>query len=151
MRDILRLLEKKETLTSGVNGPDSSPHPVRSGISDQELEYLNKLYSRTVPTKPGGAVEGYCFVWTGAKSEDGYAAHRVPKGLSGSGLVHRFIWQIAVGPPPDDPVWQWKNRATDLTLHHKCGVRSCVNLWHLCLLPLGINREIGNPEDIYRR
>jgi hypothetical protein len=151
MLDKLQLLEEKSSLTFDVNAAGVFPHPVRDGISDEEFAYINKLYAKTLPLHPVIGTEGHCFTWTAATNKDGYAIHRVPKGMSGSSLVHRFLWQTVIGPAPDDPMWRWQTKQSDVTIHHKCGRRGCINLWHLCLLPLGINREIGNPEDLYRR
>ena len=149
MLDKLKLLEEKASLTFDVNAPEVFPHPIRPDISDEEFAYINKLYSKTIPKMSGMATEGLCLMWTAATNTDGYGVHRVPKNMSGSSLVHRFLWQTAIGPGPEDLIWKWETKQSDVTIHHKCGNRGCINLWHLCLLPLGINREIGDPKKLY--
>ena len=136
------------TLTFPANGQLFFEHPVRYDIEDEVLTYLNKLYSRTIPAPPE-ILETGCYLWCGALTEDGYAVHRVPKGMTGSSLVHRFVYQQAVGPPPDHEMWEFKNRRDDITLHHSCGNRNCINLLHLCLLPMWLNRDLGDPKALY--
>lgn len=62
-------------------------------------------------------VEGGCWVWTGAMSEQGYgitwAGHRTIK-------AHRYVYEFAVGPVPEG-----------MDLDHLCRCRACVNPAHL--------------------
>lgn len=112
------------------------------GINAAELDAVKSLIERTVPAicVHPDFYHDPCFVWTGAKDEDGYGRHRVPAGMGGSALVHRFIYEKLVGEIPDG-----------LTVDHACGVRGCCNLRHLRLLPLDLNRELGDHRKIYSR
>lgn len=53
-----------------------------------------------------------CWVWTGARTRDGY-------GKAGDGVAHRRIW-VRLGYPLDYS-----------DLHHRCGTRLCVRPSHL--------------------
>lgn len=59
-----------------------------------------------------------CQLWTGSLRKDGYG--RI--GHKGT-YAHRHIWEEVNGPIPDG-----------FDLHHKCGIKRCVNLEHLELL-----------------
>jgi hypothetical protein len=72
-----------------------------------------------------------------------------PAGMTGSRLVHRFVYQHAIGPEPDDPMWHFTGAGDDLTIHHECGNRACINLLHLQILPLKFNRELGDSKALY--
>jgi hypothetical protein len=58
-----------------------------------------------------------CRLWTAAKSETGYG---VVRWEDKQYRAHRLAWETAYGPIPKGSV-----------IHHKCGVRHCVNLAHL--------------------
>jgi hypothetical protein len=145
------LLEERRTLINEAKGTSFFQHPVRWDISGEELTYLNKLFKNTVPTPPGHLWAGGCYLWCGSHDRDGYARHSPPAGMTGSRLVHRFVYQHAIGPEPDDPMWHFTGAGDDLTIHHECGNRACINLLHLQILPLKFNRELGNPADLYKR
>ena len=145
------LLEERRTLINEASGSLFFQHPVRWDISGEELTYLNKLFRNTVPTPPGHLWTGGCYLWCGSLDRDGYARHSPPAGMGGSRLVHRFVYQHAIGPPPDDPMWAFTGKGDDITIHHGCGNRACINLLHLQILPLKLNRELGNPADLYKR
>lgn len=54
-----------------------------------------------------------CVLWTGVVNANGY-------GRRGPVLAHRFIYEQQVGPIQPGHL-----------LHHRCGVRACVNVEHL--------------------
>jgi hypothetical protein len=58
-----------------------------------------------------------CRLWTAAKSETGYG---VVRWENKQYRAHRLAWEAAYGPIPAGSV-----------IHHRCGVRLCVNLAHL--------------------
>ena len=89
-----------------------------------------------VPVPSAIYPEDMCLVWVRALDDDGYARHRIPKDLSGSALVHRFIYQNFVEDPQD------------LTIDHGCGVKNCINLRHLRLLPHDINMDLGDHRKL---
>ena len=143
------LLEERRTLINEASGSLFFQHPVRWDISGEELTYLNKLFRNTVPTPPDLLYLGGCYLWCGSLDRDGYARHSPPAGMGGSRLVHRFVYQHAIGPPPDDPMWAFTGKGDDITIHHGCGNRACINLLHLQILPLKLNRELGDPKALY--
>lgn len=57
-----------------------------------------------------------CWQWEGTHSEHGYA-------LISKRLLHRIMYQLLIGPIPDN-----------LVLHHKCGNKGCVNPYHCQLI-----------------
>jgi len=70
---------------------------------------------RINPNGPGG-----CWIWTGPLSEQGYGWSGINLPGPHSGLVHRIVYEILVGPIPEDH-----------DLHHECGVVACCNPDHL--------------------
>src|SRR5262245_26964970 len=58
-----------------------------------------------------------CHLWDGHVKAEGYGVF-----MTGGQnyYAHRYIWEKANGPVP-----------SGLELHHKCGVKSCVNVAHL--------------------
>ena len=109
---------------------------LRSGSSDQLFSYIQKLFSRAVPVPSIIYPNDQCLVWVRALDKDGYSRHRVPKGLKGSDLVHRFIYQNLFEDPQD------------LTIDHACGKKSCINPRHMRVLPLKMNRELGYHRNL---
>ena len=129
-------------LNTGLTELEIRGWDAHSGISVAELDAVKALIERTVPVlcNHPDFYRDPCFVWAGAKDEDGYGRHRVPAGIGGSALVHRFIFQKAVGEIPGK-----------LTVDHACSNRACCNLRHLRLLPLDLNRELGDHKKLYSR
>lgn len=61
-----------------------------------------------------------CWLWTASKSHNGYGVIWIKD--IGNVRVHRFSWELHVGPIPDG-----------LCVLHKCDVPACVNPEHLFL------------------
>jgi hypothetical protein len=76
---------------------------------------LAHLLRRVVPG-PGG-----CWIWTGAIDGRGYGnVGRMASGARKNWIVHRLVYEFAVGPiPPDHDV------------HHICEVKRCIFPKHL--------------------
>ncbi|MUN41494.1 HNH endonuclease signature motif containing protein [Actinomadura litoris] len=75
--------------------------------------------------------DGPCWLWTGAKHRNGYGAiNRGRRGL-GTAVVHRFVWELLVGPVPEG-----------MDLDHLCRVRECCNPDHL--------QPVSRPDNVAR-
>lgn len=61
-----------------------------------------------------------CWLWLGAKTRDGYGRMAVGGTKNGWYYVHRFSYELAIGPIPDGMV-----------MDHLCRTRNCVNPKHL--------------------
>ena len=64
-------------------------------------------------------------------------------------ITNQVLYQHVIGPEPDDPMWYFTGAGDDLTIHHECGNRACINLLHLQILPLKLNRELGDPKKLH--
>lgn len=91
---------------SGDPGP-AGPVIVR-GVPTEE-----RVWPRVDKDGPGG-----CWLWTGPLQPKGYA--RVMQTGGAAIMVHRFVYELLVGPVPDG-----------LQLDHLCRVRHCCNPAHL--------------------
>lgn len=67
--------------------------------------------------KSGG--QDSCWLWTGARTPDGYGSFGDGERVRGA---HRYAWELAHGPVPPD-----------MHVLHRCDVRHCVNEGHLFL------------------
>lgn len=65
-------------------------------------------------------VESGCWLWIGAKNQDGYGITGRGKRAGRSSHAHRWMWEETRGRVPDG-----------MELDHLCGVRHCVNPDHL--------------------
>lgn len=84
--------------------------------------FLDRLFARIVRDPATG-----CWLWTGARSADGYSRIRV---RNGSAPVHRVLWEIEFGPIQPG-----------LDFDHAEGCpRHCVNPAHGRLVPAPENR-----------
>jgi hypothetical protein len=89
---------------------------------------------------PGG-----CLFWTGSITAEGYGKITIPADGEDwrNGLrtwpAHRLRWVLANGPIPPN-----------LVVHHKCGVRRCVELSHLELLTAPENSASGRRKPSSR-
>lgn len=74
-----------------------------------------------------------CWLWTGAKSKNGYGSVRwkFPDGRSHSEYVHRVAYELSTGKPPP------KNWIVVRT----CGQKLCVKPGHLDVARAGVERE----------
>ena len=86
-----------------------------------------------------------CWLWTGAKIPYGYgrlfSGSRTPAGSPKTVAVHRFAYELLVGPIPDG-----------LTIDHLCKNPSCVNPEHLEVVTLTENLRRGDgPASINAR
>ena len=73
-----------------------------------------------------------CWIFTGAKTKDGYGSIRRGRYEEGVARTHRVMWEQLVGVIPDDKV-----------IDHLCRVRTCCNPDHLGLVPPGENTRRG--------
>lgn len=81
---------------------------------------LKKLWERVEPT-------GFCWLWTGGDSGNGYGRLRWQGKRAGA---HRVVYEVLVGPIPEG-----------LQLDHLCRVTMCVNPDHLEPVTLKVNQE----------
>lgn len=65
-----------------------------------------------------------CMPWKGAIGPKGEP--RLDRGIGGTVLVHRLVWEAQYGPVPDG-----------YAVHHECQNRRCVNPHHLAVMPHG--------------
>ncbi len=87
--------------------------PLRIGLMTLEERFWRKV------SKDGA--EGSCWMWTAGRFLTGYGQFKQAGGRTT--YAHRVAWELDIGPIPDG-----------LHLHHRCGVRRCVNPSHLELL-----------------
>lgn len=66
--------------------------------------------------------ENGCWIWKGALKSSGYGNVRVTvsRGQAKTVDAHRFMYERSYGPVPEG-----------MHLHHRCGMRACVNPEHL--------------------
>ena len=79
--------------------------------------FWEKVY-KNGPTAPG--MDSPCWLWTGAKYQDGYG--QIREGSKGLG-AHRVAWMFANGEMP----------AKGIEVCHRCDTPACVNAEHLFL------------------
>lgn len=84
------------------------------------------------------ALDGECWAWTGVTDRKGYARFRGPDYRRV--FVHRFAYEMAVGPIPDG-----------LTIDHLCRNRSCCNPAHLEPVTMAENIRRGTQGQFQRR
>lgn len=67
-----------------------------------------------------GSTPDDCWLWLGSVNNEGYGSIRVKPKPAGPTLVHRYSYEMLVGPIPDGK-----------ELDHRCRNRHCVNPAHL--------------------
>lgn len=113
------------------------PIELRDDLSEQQIQYVQSLYDHTIPVPSTIFKRDPCLQWVRAKDRKGYAKHNPPKDLSGSSLVHRYVYQMVYGQLKD----------TD-TIDHACGNSSCINPRHLRLLDRETNMKYGDHRKL---
>jgi hypothetical protein len=63
---------------------------------------------------------GDCWIWTGARTADGWHGRFTPEGSRSMVMAHRFSWELHYGPVP-----------AGLLVLHACDEPACVNPGHL--------------------
>ena len=127
---------KKEDTPIGPEEWSFRPIELKDGLSEQEMDYIQKLYDSTVPVPSIIFKRDPCLVWTKAQNPKGYGKHNPPKALKGSTLVHRWLWERGVG------------ELGEATIDHACGKTSCINLRHLRPLDRELNRKYGDHRNL---
>jgi len=88
----------------------------------------------------GTEYERGCWLWQGEKHPKGYGRfRRVVDGTKWDLLVHRAMWQYAVGPIPEG-----------LTVDHQCEPvprTHCANPLHLALVPRDANTRLRHQRE----
>ena len=79
-------------------------------------------------TSPDG-----CWVWLGSVNNQGYGSVRTKPKPAGPTLVHRYAYEMLVGPIPEDR-----------ELDHRCRNRRCVNPAHLEVVTRSENCSRGD-------
>lgn len=103
----------------------------RAEFAEQDVQ---KWVSR-VEFPPAEKLNEGCWLWRGDKWQAGYG--RIYAGEKNR-HAHRVFWWVFFGVPPEDK-----------HLHHVCGVRNCVNPWHLTPLdPSEHARGCHTPNSI---
>jgi len=91
---------------------------------------MSEWWQKAYPGGPMVAVAGDCIIGQHLQG-NGYARAKV----NGERLLaHRVAWEQAHGPIPDG-----------FQLHHRCGVKACVNVAHLELLTIGDHTRHHHP------
>ncbi len=111
--------ENREQIKAGMRRyREAHPAPRKAPLSLAE-RVLRKV-NKNGPVPPKHPELGPCWIWKGQMSE-GYGMLTIrtaTKRIKRS--VHRLVWEDAHGPLD-----------RDTTIHHRCEVKSCVNLDHL--------------------
>ena len=87
---------------------------------------------------PGGAPPehrpalGGCWLWTGARTANGYGTMSAGGRYGATLLAHRLAYEWYRGAIPDG-----------LQIDHLCRVRHCVNPWHLEAVTQEVNLKRG--------
>lgn len=106
-------------------------HPMVTSriVGDNVARFETYLREGTVPTHAPDL--GACWLWTGARTKDGYGTMLV--GDLPTASAHRWAYRFHIG-----------DLVPGLELDHLCRVRRCVNPWHLDQVPHLVNIERAN-------
>jgi len=78
-----------------------------------------------------------CILWTGATYPNGYGSIRI----SGKNYrVHRIMYELETN----------KQIPADMTIHHRCNNRLCINVNHLQIMSAADNRRLGYFPNRYK-
>ena len=91
-------------------------------VKGQPLRFIHGHHRGSYKTKRLVVDSSGCHIWQLSKIK-GYGRLRVKEGWV---LAHRYYYKESYGSIPDG-----------MDLHHKCGVRACVNPEHLKPMPRG--------------
>ena len=133
-------------LVDGLVQPSFVP---RIDLTKAEHEYLLKLFKKTVPVLSEVFEDNPCCFYTGATDRSGYGQHNPPakaKTTSRSTLVHRYVYEVISGERLE---WSKDKDGRKISVDHACNHPSCINPSHLRVLPLDINRKLGDHRKIY--
>ena len=128
---------KNEDTPIGPNEWSFQPIELRDDLSEEEIRYVQSLYDHTIPVPSLIFKRDPCLVWVRAKDRKGYAKHNPSVAMPGSTLVHRYVFQMAIGEIDEKA-----------TIDHACGETSCINVRHLRLLDRESNRKYGDHRQL---
>ncbi len=96
--------------------------PIRRTMGRPPIERFLEKVDKDGPLPDGEPTLGNCWLWTAAKSDDGYGWFRikVERNVRNTVLAHRWIYEKTKG-----------HIAATTEIDHLCRVRNCVNPDHL--------------------
>lgn len=108
--------------------------PGEEAVTLKEQAAADRLWARVDKSAgPDG-----CWVWLGSANNSGYGAIRIEPKPAGPALVHRFAYELMVGPIPEG-----------FEIDHRCNNRRCVNPAHLQLVTHPENCQRGDLGQVW--